>query len=88
MKMFRYPVLCTGDKNILLLFIKLKMTRSGLPILAVGLVKYDREEFIQNWASTVIDGKPAGLVLIIEPTPALYDNENETGKNEWFQIPF
>ena len=38
---------------------------------AVGLVKFSREEFTRNWASTLSEGKPAGLVLIIEPTPAL-----------------
>ena len=44
---------------------------------AVGLIKFSREEFVQNWASTVVDDKPAGLVLIIEPTPSLYKNEND-----------
>ncbi len=44
---------------------------------AVGLVKYTHEEFIRNWTSTVADGKPVGLVLIIEPTPALFEKEHE-----------
>ena len=47
---------------------------------AVGLIKFTREEFVRSWASTVLDDKPAGLVLIIEPTPALFKNENETEK--------
>jgi ATP-binding cassette subfamily B protein len=55
---------------------------------AVGLVKYNREEFIKEWASTVADGKPAGLVLIIEPTPALYENENEKEKSHGFKFLF
>jgi ATP-binding cassette, subfamily B, bacterial len=44
---------------------------------AIGLIKIGIEEFIRSWASTVIDGKQAGLVLIIEPTPAFFKNENE-----------
>lgn len=43
----------------------------------VGLVKYTHEEFVRNWTSTLADGKPAGLVLIIEPTPALFEKESE-----------
>ena len=53
---------------------------------AIGLVKYAREEFTKNWASTLVDGKPAGLVLIIEPTPALFDKENEHEKSHGFRF--
>ena len=44
---------------------------------AVGHVSITHDEFMKNWASTLTDGKPAGLVLIIEPTPALFEKENE-----------
>ena len=53
---------------------------------AVGLIKFSREEFVQNWASTVVDDKPAGLVLIIEPTPSLYKNENDKEKASGFKF--
>jgi ATP-binding cassette subfamily B protein len=55
---------------------------------AVGLIKFSREEFVQNWASTVVDDKPAGLVLIIEPTPSLYRNENDKEKASGFKFLF
>jgi ATP-binding cassette subfamily B protein len=55
---------------------------------AVGLIKFSREEFVQNWASTVVDDKPAGLVLIIEPTPSLYKNENDKEKASGFKFLF
>jgi ATP-binding cassette subfamily B protein len=55
---------------------------------AVGLVKYQREEFLRNWATTIVDEKPAGLVLIIEPTPSLYKNENEQEKTHGFRFLF
>jgi ATP-binding cassette subfamily B protein len=54
----------------------------------VGLVKYTYEEFIKNWASTVVDGKPVGLVLIIEPTPALFEKENEQEAVNGFRFLF
>jgi ATP-binding cassette subfamily B protein len=55
---------------------------------AVGLVKFSKEEFIRNWASTVIDGKQAGLSLIIEPTPALFKNESEKENSTGFKFLF
>jgi ATP-binding cassette, subfamily B, bacterial len=55
---------------------------------AIGLIKFTREEFTSNWASTIVDGKQAGLVLIIEPTPSLYKNENEKEKTSGFKFLF
>jgi ATP-binding cassette subfamily B protein len=55
---------------------------------AVGLVKFSREEFTRNWASTLSEGKPAGLVLIIEPTPALFEKENEPVNSRGFTFLF
>jgi len=53
---------------------------------ALGLVKFSKEEFIRNWASTVVDGKNAGLVLILEPTPAFYNAEEETDRSGGFMF--
>lgn len=53
---------------------------------AVGIVRYSKEDFIKNWASTVTDEKPSGLVLIIEPTPALIDMESEHEKSGGFRF--
>ncbi|MBK8884832.1 MAG: peptidase domain-containing ABC transporter [Bacteroidales bacterium] len=55
---------------------------------AVGHVKYSHEEFIRNWASTMADGKPVGLVLIIEPTPALYDEDSDQDAANGFRFLF
>ena len=55
---------------------------------AIGLIKYTYEEFLQNWASTKTDGKQTGLVLIIEPTPSLFENENEQVKVKGFSFLF
>jgi len=53
---------------------------------AAGLVKYSKEEFLRNWSATIQDGEPSGLVLIIEPTPRLYDNEDEREKTGGFRF--
>ncbi|HDZ40089.1 MAG TPA: peptidase domain-containing ABC transporter [Bacteroidetes bacterium] len=48
---------------------------------ARGLVKYSVAEFEKNWAMTVVDEKKLGLVMILQPTPSFYDQEEtERGK--------
>lgn len=53
---------------------------------ATGLLKIDRKEFLSNWSAGVADGERIGLVLILEPTPALYDKEDDSGKNGGFRF--
>jgi ATP-binding cassette, subfamily B, bacterial len=53
---------------------------------ASGLLKYRKEDFLRYWSSIMIDEKQAGLVLIIEPTPALYENENDREKTGGFKF--
>lgn len=43
---------------------------------ARGLVKYSRDEFEKNWATTKIDEEKVGLVLILQPTPEFYEHED------------
>jgi ATP-binding cassette, subfamily B, bacterial len=67
---------------------KIKNNKIFVADPAVGLIKYSREEFVRNWASTIADDKPAGLVLIIEPTPALFENDIEHEKTNGFRFLF
>ncbi len=53
---------------------------------ATGLIKCSREEFEKKWVTTLTDGKQNGLALIIEPTPSLYDAENQPGKAGGFRF--
>jgi ATP-binding cassette subfamily B protein len=67
---------------------KIKNNKIWVADPAVGLTKFSREEFVSNWASTIVDGKPVGLVLIIEPTPSLFKNESEKEKTTGFKFLF
>jgi ATP-binding cassette, subfamily B, bacterial len=53
---------------------------------ALGLLKYSTEEFLKYWTSSVSDNKSVGLVLIIEPTPALFEKEYEVDKTSGFRF--
>jgi ATP-binding cassette subfamily B protein len=67
---------------------KIKNEKIWIADPAIGLVKYNREEFERNWASTISSGKPSGLVLIVEPTPSLYNQENEKENSAGFRFLF
>jgi ATP-binding cassette subfamily B protein len=53
---------------------------------AIGLIKYSKQEFISNWSGTIVDGENVGLVLIMEPTPALYDVEDDVSRITGFRF--
>lgn len=53
---------------------------------ATGLVTFTRDEFEKNWANTRVNGKPAGLALTVEPTPALYNLDDQPEKTGGFRF--
>jgi ATP-binding cassette subfamily B protein len=53
---------------------------------AIGLIKYSKQEFISDWSGTIVDGENVGLVLIMEPTPALYDIEDDVSRITGFRF--
>jgi len=42
-----------------------------------GLVTYTAEEFCQHWLSAQTAGMEEGVVLLLEPTPAFYEQDDE-----------
>ncbi|MEE4257545.1 MAG: peptidase domain-containing ABC transporter [Bacteroidales bacterium] len=67
-----------------------KITRSHVHVAdpAHGHIKYTREEFMQQWASTKTDGEPQGICLLLEPTPDFYNQEGETRDKKTFRFLF
>ena len=51
---------------------------------AVGLVKYQHDEFLRNWATTLVNGENNGLALIMEPTPVISGSKEEGEKTYGF----
>lgn len=45
---------------------------------ALGKVTYNHQEFEQCWQSSIEDGVSYGIVLLLEPTPAFYEQKDET----------
>ncbi len=44
---------------------------------AAGLLRYTLAEFESRWATTVQDGEPSGIALLLEPTPRFYAEDDE-----------
>ena len=55
---------------------------------AHGLLTYSREEFLKAWATTSIEGEPAGIALLIEPTTDFYIEEGEKSNKKGFLYLF
>jgi ATP-binding cassette, subfamily B, bacterial len=83
-----FPCIVHWKQKHFIVVYKMKGGNVWIADPAIGLVKYSNKEFIRNWATTITDGEPAGLVLIIEPTPALYDLQEEHLKTNGFRFLF
>ena len=53
-----------------------------------GLIKFTIEEFCNNWLSMKKDGEDEGVALLLEPTPAFYEQEEEKIKNNYLLVSF
>jgi ATP-binding cassette, subfamily B, bacterial len=80
------PAIVHWRQKHFVVVIKIKNETVWIADPAVGIVKYSKEDFIRSWASTITDEKPTGLVLIIEPTPALNEIESEQEKSGGFRF--
>ncbi len=68
-----------GQKHFVVVY-RIKNDKIWVADPATGLIQYTRDQFEKKWISSVTDGKQTGLVLIIEPTPALFRVEDEQKK--------
>ncbi|MBO0933601.1 peptidase domain-containing ABC transporter [Fibrella aquatilis] len=52
---------------------------------ALGLVKYTLAEFESKWVSTVQEGEPSGIALLLEPTPRFFEEDGDapTARGLW-----
>jgi ATP-binding cassette subfamily B protein len=75
--------------------IKKGKTKNNLPKGTVyvadpghGLIQFTIEEFCNNWLSTKKEGEEKGIALLLEPTPAFYEQEEENANRSKFFFIF
>src|SRR6056297_223279 len=55
---------------------------------ASGKITYTEEEFKAQWARTMVDGELNGICLLLEPTPAFYEADDEKANRTKFRFLF
>ena len=53
-----------------------------------GLIQFTVQEFCANWLSTKKEGEEEGVALLLEPTPAFYEQEDEKSDRTKFSFIF
>lgn len=55
---------------------------------AAGKVKLTKAEFLDGWASDVIEGEKHGIILLLETTPEFYEREGDKVDKSGFRFLF
>ncbi|KAA2243518.1 peptidase domain-containing ABC transporter [Chitinophaga agrisoli] len=71
------PCIAHWRRNHFVVVYKVSGNRVYVSDPASGLVKYSRDEFLENWAYTYQGQKAVGVILHLEPTPVFYRREDE-----------
>lgn len=67
---------------------KIKKDKIYISDPAIGQLTLKKEEFESNWVSTSMDGEKQGLVLLLQPTPAFYEVDEEKEEKGGFRFLF
>ncbi len=83
-----FPYILHWNQNHFVVIYKIKKTRKGAVVYisdpAVGLLKYNKEEFLKSWATTKEDGEDKGIALFLDPTPDFYIEKGEKANKAGF----
>lgn len=74
------PCILHWNQNHFVVLYKAGKNKFTIADPAKGLIKLSKQEFLKSWASTSHDGEQKGVALLLEPTPAFYEQENEKSK--------
>ena len=55
---------------------------------ALGKFKLSHEEFLDGWASIIINDEPNGIILLLETTPEFFEREGEKTDKSGFRFLF
>lgn len=75
------PCIVSWNQNHYVVVYKATARKVWVADPAYGLLTYSKEEFIKGYAQATSDtGAPAGLALLLEPTPELLEHEDQSQK--------
>ncbi len=73
------PCIAHWNQNHFVVVVSVRGDRVEVADPAEGMMSYTREEFLRGWGSTTEGGRPRGIVLLLEPTPAFHRGQDEPG---------
>ena len=80
------PAICHWGQNHFVVVHKIETKRGKTTVHVAdpgsGLLKFTKEEFIKQWASTQSQGELKGLCLLVETTPDFYSQSDEDVSNK------
>src|SRR5690606_4599238 len=82
LKEIELPCILHWNQNHFVVLLSLYRKRGGMRLKvadpAKGILTYSKEEFMSHWISSETEeNEPTGLALLLEPTPAFYEEEGE-----------
>jgi ATP-binding cassette, subfamily B, bacterial len=76
-----HPTILHWNNNHFVVLTKLSSKQVQIADPAKGLITYNIQEFLKNWASSINEeGENVGIALLLEPTPAFYEQEGQKEK--------
>ena len=82
------PCIAHWKQNHFVVIYKITKKQVYVADPAHGLIKYTRDEFLEQWASTKAEGEAQGVCLLLEPTPDFYKQEGEVRNKKTFRFLF
>jgi|tagenome__1003787_1003787.scaffolds.fasta_scaffold20988901_10 ATP-binding cassette subfamily B protein len=80
------PLVAHWEQNHFVVVHRITRDRVHVVDPAEGPVSYTHEEFVRGWGSISEDGQRRGIVLLMEPTPAFYAQDDEPGTSGRFSF--
>lgn len=76
------PCIAHWDQRHFVVVYKISRGQVHVADPAHGLIKYSREEFLKSWAVAGNNGSREGILLVLEPSPNFFSNEDESQRDK------
>jgi ATP-binding cassette subfamily B protein len=86
LRTMQLPAILHWDQKHFVVLYRVRNKKWHIADPASGLITMREEEFLKHWASTEMEGKPAGLALFPEPTPEFYLRVDERDERQGFRF--
>ena len=72
-----FPCILHWNQKHFVVLYKIKKKQIFISDPAIGLIKYNKEEFLNCWANTREEGENKGIAMLLEPTSEFYVEKGE-----------